>query len=96
MSSKYKALATVAGLVVLLFLPLVSAQEQQALTPLAKLDLGGSKVNGFVFTTDGKHVFVSTSVGRESSVFLVGASTADVTKFYGKKRAAALSPEKSA
>lgn len=85
MSSKYKALATVVGLVVLLLLPLVNAQEQQELTPFATLDLGGSKVNGFVFTTDGKFVFVAVSVGRDSSVFLVGASTADVKKFYGKR-----------
>lgn len=66
-------------------LPLASAQEQQELSPVSKLDLGGSKVNGFVFTTDGKLAFISVSVGRESSVFLVAASTADPAKFYGKK-----------
>lgn len=85
MSSTYKALAIVVGLAALLFMPLVSAQEQQELNPVNKLDLGGSKINGFLFTTDGKFVFASVSVGRESSVFLIAASTADTTKFYGKK-----------
>lgn len=95
MFHKYRALAIVVGLAVLLgvvsfsnlpgALTETQAQEQQKLTPSVKLDLGGSKVNGFVFTTDGKFVFVSVSVGRDSSVFLVAASTADTKKFYGKK-----------
>ncbi len=92
MVSRYRVLAGV-GLVVLLGFVSFSdlsgiptrAQEQGKLAPSAKLDLGGSKVNGFVFTADGKFAFVSVSVGRESSVFLVAASTADTTKFYGRK-----------
>ncbi len=95
MFPRCKVLAVVVGLAVLLgvvsfsnlpsALTEIRAQEQEKLAPSAKLDLGGSKVNGFVFTPDGKFVFVSVSVGRESSVFLVAASTADTTKFYGKK-----------
>lgn len=95
MFPRYKVLTVGVGLVVLLGVMSVSdlpgvlteirAQEQEKLAPLAKLDLGGSKVNGFLFTADKKFVLVSVSVGRESSVFLVAASTADTTKFYGKK-----------
>ncbi len=93
MFRKYKPLVIGVGLVVLIgvfsdlpgALTDTRAQEQQKLVPSAKLDLGGSKVNGFLFTTDGKFVFTAVSVGRESSVFLVAASTADPTKFYGKK-----------
>ncbi len=92
MFSRYKVLAVV-GLVVLLGIVSFSngtfteirAQEQGKLAPSAKLDLGGSKVNGFLFTADGKFVFAAVSVGRESSVFVVAASTADTQKFYGKK-----------
>lgn len=92
---RYKALVIGVGLAMALGVVSFSdlpgaftrAQEQppQPLAPSAKLDLGGSKVNGFLFTTNGKFVFVSVSVGRDSSVFLIAASTADVTKFYGKK-----------
>lgn len=95
MLPKYKVLAVIVGLAVLVgvvsfsnlpgALTEIRAQEQEKLAPSVKLDLGGSKVNGFLFTADGKFVFVSVSVGRESSVFLVAASTADTTKFYGKK-----------
>ena len=100
MISKYKFPVVAAGLVLLLgmsfltgsatlsSLPGVQAgtreQEQQELTPSAKLDLGGSKVNGFLFTADSKYVFASVSVGRDSSVFLVAADTG-TRKFYGKK-----------
>ncbi|MCL6642805.1 MAG: beta-propeller fold lactonase family protein, partial [Candidatus Bipolaricaulota bacterium] len=79
----------VMGLAVLLsvvsFSPGALTQEQEKLVPSTKVDLGGSKVNGFVFTADGKFVFASVSVGRESSVFLVAASTADTKKFYGRR-----------
>lgn len=95
MFPRYKVLATVVGLALLLgivsfsnlpgALTEIRAQEQEKLAPAVKLDLGGSKVNGFLFTTDGKIAFVSVSVGRDSSVFLVAASTEDVKKFYGKK-----------
>lgn len=83
----YRILSATVGLVLVLFglSDLPKAQEQQVLNPISKLDLGGSKVNGFLFTADGKFIFASVSVGRESSVFLVGASTADVKKFYGKR-----------
>lgn len=95
MFHRHKALVIAVGFAVLLGVVSFSdlpraltetrAQEQQKLTPSVKLDLGGSKVNGFLFTGDGKFVLVSVSVGRDSSVFLVAASTADTTKFYGKK-----------
>ncbi|MCX8103218.1 MAG: YncE family protein, partial [Candidatus Bipolaricaulota bacterium] len=93
MLPRYKAFAIVTGLAALFGVVSLSefpgvltrAQEQQVLAPSAKLDLGGSKVNGFLFTADGKFVFVSVSVGRDSSVFLIAASTADVTKFYGRR-----------
>jgi DNA-binding beta-propeller fold protein YncE len=92
MFSRYKVLAVVGlavlcGVVSFSNLPdtLTRAQEQAKLLPSAKVDLGGSKVNGFVFTADGKFALIAVSVGRESSVFLVAASTTDTAKFYGKK-----------
>jgi DNA-binding beta-propeller fold protein YncE len=54
------------------------------LRPSATLDLGGSKVNGFTSTADGTYVFVSVSVGRDSSVFLVAADS-NTMQFLGKK-----------
>jgi hypothetical protein len=92
MFSRYKVLAAVGlavlcGVVSFSNLPdtLTRAQEQAKLLPSAKVDLGGSKVNGFVFTADGKFALIAVSVGRESSVFLVAASTTDTAKFYGQE-----------
>jgi DNA-binding beta-propeller fold protein YncE len=83
-----RALA-VMGLAALLsvvsFSPGALTQEQGKLVPSSKVDLGGSKVNGFVFTADGKFALIAVSVGRESSVFIVAVSTADRAKFYGKR-----------
>jgi hypothetical protein len=83
-----RALA-VMGLAALLsvvsFSPGALTQEQGKLVPSGKVDLGGSKVNGFVFTADGKFALIAVSVGRESSVFIVAVSTADRAKFYGKR-----------
>jgi len=66
----------------IMFLPSVAGPL--GLRPSATLDLGGSKVNGFVSTSDGQYVFVSLSVGRESSVFIAAANSTTM-EFSGKK-----------
>ncbi len=85
MVRKYKLLGAVVCLIMMLsimFLPSVAGPL--GLRPSATLDLGGSKVNGFVSTSDGQYVFVSLSVGRESSVFIAAASSTTM-EFSGKK-----------
>lgn len=85
MFRKYRLLGAAACLLMMLsimFLP--SAAGSLGLRPSATLDLGGSKVNGFVSTSDGRYVFVSLSVGRESSVFIAAADSTTM-EFAGKK-----------
>jgi DNA-binding beta-propeller fold protein YncE len=86
MIRKYKFVSAAASLLMVLSIIFLSsvAGPQGGLRPTATLDLGGSKVNGFVSTSDGKYLFISVSVGRESSVFLVAANSATL-EFYGKK-----------
>lgn len=86
MFQKYRLVGVVACLLMMLsigFLP-STAGPLGGLRPSATLDLGGSKVNGFVSTSDGQYVFVSLSVGRESSVFIAAANSTTM-EFAGKK-----------
>lgn len=82
---KFKYISVATLLIVLSMALFTNAAGPLGLRPSETLDLGGSKVNGFLSTANGRFVFVSVSVGRDSSVFLVAADTKDVTKFYGKK-----------
>jgi len=85
MFRKYKLLGTAACLLMMLsilFFPSVAGSL--GLRPSATLDLGGSKVNGFVSTSDGKYVFISLSVGRESSVFIAAANSTTM-EFSGRR-----------
>ncbi len=82
MVRKYRFLG--AALVLLSMIFLTSSADPVGLRPSATLDLGGSKVNGFTSTADGRYVLVAVSVGKDSSVFLVAADS-NTLKFAGKK-----------
>lgn len=87
MVHRYKLLSMVACLGIalsMIFLP-SSAGSQNGLRPSNTVDLGGSKVNGFTSTADGRYVFISVSVGRDSSVFIVAVSARNPNEFFGKK-----------
>ncbi len=86
MFRKYRVLSAVACLLVMLSIMFLSstAQGPGGIVPSKTLNLGGTKVNGFVSTSDGQYVFTSLSVGRESSVFIAAANSTTL-EFYGKR-----------
>lgn len=85
MFRKYRVLGATACLLMMLSIMFLSSTAGPlGLRPSATLDLGGTKVNGFVSTNDGRYVFVSLSVGRESSVFIAAVNSTTM-EFAGKK-----------